>query len=271
MPNTKQKSKNESSRKRNPRRSTLQTPFAPVSMAYRAPQPGFRSLPPSEGADARYHGCDFVGQDSSLSASTSPGALYPLAAFYASAFPRLSVMADLFLRYRWKKLVYHFIGRSASTQAGVGAWASFILDANTNSLTVNTEAIIKNAKNALVLKGWESGRHEVEISACGPRWYNNDVDSVPFTPGNLCHFLPQTTANGDLSWDVYVEYDVEFCEPVAGATVTPLFKEKRDRKICKYLQEFSGKQKDANLTSEIEELRKKLRELEMSSTPGNVN
>lgn len=240
-------------------------------MAYRAPQPGLRSALPSAGADARYVGCDFIGQDSSLSASTSTGALYSLAAFNATGFPRLSVMADLFLRYRWKKLVYHFIGRSASTQAGVGAWASFILDSTTGTITVNTEAIVKNAKNALVLKGWESGRHEVEVSACGPRWYNNDLDSVPFSPGNVAHFLPQTTANGDLSWDVYVEYDVEFCEPVAGATVTPLFREKRDEKVRKSLLEFSGKQKEVNPSSQIEELRKKIRELEMSSTPGNQN
>ncbi len=172
-------------------------------------------------------------------------------------------MADLFLRYRWKKLVYHFIGKSASTQAGVGAWASFILDGNSTTITVNTEAIIKNAKNALVLKGWESGRHEVEVSAQGPRWYNNDADSVPFSPGNLAHFLPQTTANSDLSWDVYVEYDVEFCEPVAGATVTPLFREEREKKIRKSLLSPNGVQaEDSCRTTQIQELRKKLQELE---------
>lgn len=249
---------------------------APVALPYVGPKPSpfFRSKPPVQpGACVRYEGCDFIGAASSSSSAASTGALYSLGAFGAISFPRLSAIADVFLRYHWDSLKFHFIGKSASTQAGTGGFASFILDAATTNITVNTESIIKNAEGALVLKGWESGTHTVNVNAAGPRWYNNDVDAVPFTPGSLCQYIPQTTANADLSWDVYVEYAVEFAEPVAGATVTPLLKERKQRKLLEQLASF-GKPKVEipdieDLDKEITSLRKKICDLECRKTsPG---
>lgn len=204
--------------------------FAPVAKSYEAPRPRFESaIPVTPGASARYVGCDYIGNDSSSNSASSTGGLYAMAAFVAASFPRLSAIADVFLRYRFRRLRYFLIGKSASTQAGTGSWASFVIDATTTSITTNTEAIIKNAEGALVLKGWESGVHEVDVNAAGPKWYNCDGDSTPYNLGTFCHYLPQTTAAGDLSWDVYVEYDVEFAEAVAAATVTPLDRARKQK------------------------------------------
>lgn len=242
----------------------------PVAYAYKAPKPRFESkVPITSGASARYVGCDYVGAINSSSAAVNNGT-NSLAAFTASVFPRLSAIADVFLRYRYRSLKFHLIGRSASTQAGTGAFASFVLDGATSTITVNTEAIIKNAEGALVLKGWESGVHTVDVEAAGPKWYNCDADSVPFTPGALVQYIPQTTANNDLSWDLYVEYDVEFAEAVVGATVTPLFKERRDRKVQAFLDSFKKDHREVpdieDLDKEIALLRKKMYDLESKKT-----
>ncbi len=198
---------------------------APVSEPYIAPEPGFKSLPPlTKGASVRYVGCDYIGSDSSSSSAASTGSLYGLAALNSTTFPRLSNIADTFLKYRYNRLRFHMIGKSASTQAGTGAWASFVTDAAVTSITVNTEAIIKNAQGALVMKGWESGFHDVLVDIGGQKWYNTDQDTAEFTYGALAHYIPQTTASGDLSWDVYVEYDVEFGEAVSQSTVALLEK-----------------------------------------------
>lgn len=247
-------------------------PFgAPVALGYQKPQPRFISKPPVlPGACVCYEGCDFVSNVSSSSSAASTGSLSTLAPFNSNAFPRLYGIADLFLRYQFKKLVYHFIGKSASTQAGVGAFCSFVLDGATTTITVNTEAIVKNAEGALVLKGWESGNHVVNVAAAGPRWYNCDVDSVPFSPGNLVYYLPQTTANGDLAWDLYVEYEVEFAEPVAGATVTPLMRERKQRKLDELNRDFGKPKPDVpdieDLDKEIVNLRLKICDLEKQKT-----
>lgn len=249
MPNNKTSKKQIVSK--NAKRSTLlRSRAAPVAEPYLAPQPHLVSAAPqSRGACARYMGVDFVGQSSSQAAGATTGSMLQMTVTNSTAFPRLSAIADTFLRWKPRRLKYHFIGRSASTQAGVGAWASFVLDASTSTITVNTESIIKNAEGSLTLKGWESGVHVVDVAAMGPEWYNCDGDTVPFTLGNLCTYIPQTTANADLSWDIFVEYDVEFSEPVSGATVTAL-REKNRR--------LSEVQDIEDMPKQLEKLRKKL-------------
>lgn len=242
---------------RNPKRNGITKRQAPVAEPYIAPQPRFLSKTPQfPGASARYEGCDFAGATSSASAAPVSGALFALRALSSTTFPRLSAVADVFLRYRFRSLKFHFIGKSASTQAGVGAWGSFVIDTTTNTIAVNTESIIKNSEGALVLKGWESGVHEVKVEAAGQKWYNTDSDSLPFTYGDLCVYIPQTTANADLTWDVYVEYDCEFSEAVSGPTVALLREKERQR------QTTSTKTEEDSEWTAVERLKDRIKSLE---------
>jgi hypothetical protein len=145
-----------------------------------------------------------------------------------------------------------------------------VLDASTTSIVVNTETIVKNAEGALVLKGWESGSLDVNVDAAGTRWYNNDADTILSAVGAVCQFIPQTTNAADLSWDQYVEYEVEFAEPVAGATISPLTKERRDKKLQEFLSNMGKPRVEIpdieDLDKEITKLRKKLCDLECRKT-----
>lgn len=256
------------------RPKSKQRQVAVVSLPYNSPMkpiPRFVSLRPViPGACVAYSGCDYIGSVSSSASANSTGALSSLAAFSSSGFPRLFSIADLFLRFHWRKLRYHFIGKSASTQAGTGAFCAFVLDASTTSIVVNTETIVKNAEGALVLKGWESGSLDVNVDAAGTRWYNNDADTILSAVGAVCQFIPQTTNAADLSWDQYVEYEVEFAEPVAGATISPLTKERRDKKLQEFLSNMGKPRVEIpdieDLDKEITKLRKKLCDLECRKT-----
>jgi hypothetical protein len=222
---------------------------APVAEPYQAPQPSFRAKAPKEGS-ACYAGVDYVGNVGSSSSAASVGLLTDIYPTNANFCPRLAAIADVYLRYKWKKIILHFIGKSASTQAGAGAFSSLITDGSTSGITVNTEAIIKNTQGCLVVKGWESGRHRVDVEACGLKWYNTD-NSANNQIGGVVYYIPQTTANNDLSWDYYVEYEIEFDEAVAAATVNLLRTKRADQE----------KQRKTEVC-DIEDLGKQLKELQ---------
>lgn len=224
---------------------------APINMGYTAPRVHFTTdRPITKGACARYLGVDFAGTISSSSAAALTGSAYTITPASSSLFARLSAIQDVFLRWRLIRLRLHFIGRSASTQPGVGSFASFVLDTTSALINIATAQTIKNAEGCLTLKGWENGFHDVDCESAGVRWYNTDGDSLPSKMGTVGQYVPQTTANGDLSWDVFAEYDCEFAEAIDTSTVSPLMKEKQ--------AENKEEETTASLTEQLIQLRKKL-------------
>lgn len=198
----------------------------PIGEAYCAPKVHFQAKQPSKDADARYAGVDFAG---TLSSATSVATaiyeyIYPA---NATLFPRLNAIAKAFVRYRFKNLRFILHGKSASTQKGLGSFGSLVTDLLGGSIAVGSASVVKNSEGVLTLRGWETGGHEVAVDTTGLKWLINDTDAGATGEGSMLGFtfysIEATTAAGDLSWDLYVEYDVEFAEAwlPAGINMKP--------------------------------------------------
>lgn len=219
MPKKSSTPKQQNPPKRNPSRLLKKIKQVPVAESIQTPRPRFRATTPTQGGCAAYEGVDYVGSLGSLSASVTAGNYQAISPSNATLFPRLSAIADVFARYTIKKMKLHALGRSASTQAGNLALSSLMLDNDGTVIVANTEALIKNMEGCLVLRGWESGSHVVDCGALGLKWYNTDAGAMHQTIGAVFRYISQTTANNDLSWDLYVEYEVEFDEALAGGSI----------------------------------------------------
>jgi len=219
MPTKSSTKKQRNLQQKNPSRLLKQMKQVPVAASIQTPQPRFRAKPPTQGGCACYEGIDYVGSLGSSSSATTAGLYANINATNASLFPRLSAIADVFARYKIKKMILHVLGRSASTQAGNLALSSLMLDDSGSIITANTEGLIKNMEGCLVVRGWESGSHVVDTGALGLKWYNTDAGAILQQIGAIYRYIPQTTANNDLNWDLYVEYEVEFDEALAGGSI----------------------------------------------------
>jgi hypothetical protein len=258
-----------------PQKTTVRRTVAPVSVGFQPPEPSFRSVTPSKGC-AAYAGVDFIGQ---LSSTTSAQATSYLTMFCgdATAFPRLSGISKTFRRYYFKKLKYHLMGRSASTQKGNIGFSSMVDDHYAADASVNSETEVKNMQGCLVLKGWEGGTHVVDTGAQGFKWYTCDsgesADYI-FNPGFTYFAMPLTAAAGDLSWDVYVEYEIEF--DIAIASTINAFKRERTQKalIIDSKTNASAIVEDIEdmsvLLKQLKELEKKVSKLSTSGTTSAV-
>lgn len=212
------KTKSKIQKKKNP--AVRANASAPVSLPTTPIRVRMVMRPPSMGADQRVEGIDYLGTVSSTT-SLVAAVVYGIIPTNNTSFPRLSNQAKLFQQYRFKRLAYHFFGRSASTQKGnigVGAVVNYGFG---GTVTVSTEAQVKNLEDALVLKGWEDGKYVVRCR--DETWLACDNDAlssnIGSSLGNLYYTIPATTAAGDLAWDSYVEYDIEFRGMAASGSV----------------------------------------------------
>lgn len=228
MPKKSSTPKQQNPPKRKPSRLQKKIKQVPVAESIQTPRPRFRAATPTQGGCAAYEGVDYVGSLGSLAASVTAGIYQGISPSNLTLFPRLSAIADVFARYTIKKMKLHALGRSASTQAGNLALSSLMLDNDGTVIVANTEALIKNMEGCLVLRGWESGSHVVDCGALGMKWYNTDVGALHQTIGAIYRYISQTTANNDLNWDLYVEYEVEFDEALAGGSINLSRKTKPD-------------------------------------------
>lgn len=172
-----------------------------------------RVLPPSRrGSDVRVVGRDY---SMAVNSATSAAATAQVITMNSTLFPRLVQQAYLYQNYRFNRLSFLFVGRSASTQKGNIGVGSIISLRDTGSYTVDTEAAVKNLENAVVIQGFLTGSHEVPIGESALNWYpvydasGTAGDSLQRI-GTLFWWITATTAAGDLSWDLYVDYDIEF-------------------------------------------------------------
>ena len=192
-----------------------------------APRPkvcqSFRA-PAHKGSEGRVTGVDFVGKYSS-SASNYTIVPFALNARNESVFPRLSAIATVWRRYYFKSLRFHLFGIAAATQRGYTAMSSLVTDDLATLITPTTESQILNQEQVAIGRPWSYVVHVVNLGGLGLEWYTCDSGdgSSEFGEyiGRAFLGIPQTTTESDIEIQVYVEYDVEFCQRVA-ATLDPI-------------------------------------------------
>jgi len=182
---------------------------APLSLGYVQPPVGMRSAAPTKpGAEVRFIGCDYVGSVSAqIAATDNPFSLDP---FFAATFPRLNVVAGIFGKYSYNKLRFYVIGKAASTLPGD---MTSVTVYNAGGGPVLTEGQVKNRYGQTTSKFWENHLHHVDPKKATVPWYITSeaggVDEVIF---GFYHFFTEAAAAITPVADIFVEYDVEFCE-----------------------------------------------------------
>jgi hypothetical protein len=197
---------------------------APLAMDVSRPKvtQSFKT-PAHKGSEGRVVGVDFVGTFGSLSSAYSI-TTFDINARNPTLFPRLSAIASVWRRYFPKKVRFHLFGISAATQEGYTAMSSLVTDDLATLSTPTTEAQILNQENVAVGRPWSCVTHDVNLGGLGLDWYTSDVASGSGEFGEYIgrSFLgiPQTTADNDILIQVYVEYDMEFCQRIAASLVS---------------------------------------------------
>ncbi len=195
---------------------------APLAIDMSRPVIGqsFKS-PSRKGSEGRVTGVDFVGTvDSTTSYAITT---YTINARNSTLFPRLSAIAGVWRRYVPTKVKFHLFAISAATQRGYVSMSSLVTDDLSTLATPSTESQILNQENVAVGRPWSYCCHTVNLAGMGLRWYSTD------TTGGTTEFgeyvgraflgIPGTTAAADIQVQVYVEYDMEFCQRIASSLV----------------------------------------------------
>jgi hypothetical protein len=92
-----------------------------------------------------------------------------------------------------------------------------------------TEAQILNLDNVSNGRPWSVAVHDVPLSAGGLKWYSCDPAASTGAYGEYVGVtylgLPVTANAGDIIVQLYVEYDVEFCQRIAAGLISavPVF------------------------------------------------
>lgn len=183
--------------------------MSPLAFQPSIPKVGYRHMIARDGADASVAGCDYVGSVASSAAAVTISA-YVLNPGNTTLFPRLSAMADTFMRYRFRKLRAFLVGRASATQSGLVSMASIAYELG-NPAQPTTQAEVNNIKDVSLIKPWGCGSHDVDLKVLGLQW--NSVDGTAGTgdfSGRLWIATPQTAVAGDITWDLWIMYDVDF-------------------------------------------------------------
>lgn len=176
--------------------------------------------PTHKGSEGRVTGVDFVGKYNSSSLSYTIQT-FALNARNATVFPRLSAIATVWRRYYFRRLRFHLFGIAAATQRGYTAMSSLVTDDLATLITPSTESQILNQEQVAIGRPWSYVCHEVNLGGLGLEWYTCDAGDGASEFGEYIGraFLgiPQTTTDADIEIQVYVEYDVEFCQRIAAS------------------------------------------------------
>lgn len=188
---------------------------APVSLGYVQPPVGMKSAAPSRpGGEVRFTGCDYIG---SLSAGVSSSDnAYALTPAIAGTFPRLEAVSTIFGKYAWNKLKFYVIGKAASTLAG-DMTSVPVYDGTAGGGALN-ESQVKNRSGQVTSKFWENHVMAVDCKKATVPWFNTDSSAVvggTYTDVSVFgwyHIFLEAVASAAAVADVFVEYDIEFCE-----------------------------------------------------------
>jgi hypothetical protein len=183
---------------------------APVSLGYVQPPVGMRSLAPVRpGGEVRFTGCDYIGSVSA--GTTAADNIYSLNPLVAATYPRLQAIATIFGKYAYNRLRFYVIGKAASTQPGDMTSVTVYEEGGSNALT---EAQVKNRYGQTTSKFWENHQHMVDPKKATVPWFPMDAFDASSSIGvfGWYHFFTEAVAAAIPVADIFVEYDIEFCE-----------------------------------------------------------
>jgi hypothetical protein len=195
---------------------------APVAYGQTSPAVGMRSDKPTRsGGEVRFLGCDYLGPVSTSTSAyvTTSYQVSPLGtAGNTAAFPRLSAVGSIFGKYAFNRLRYYVVGKAASTLAG-DMTSAFVYEGGFNPLSVATEVSLKNRYGQATSKFWENHVMEVDCRKATIPWFINADDETAASDTNTFGYyfigLEPTSSGVSAVADIFVEYDVEFCEAKA--------------------------------------------------------
>jgi hypothetical protein len=166
-------------------------------------------------------GIDYVGTFSS--ATTFSLTTFNLNPRITAVFPRLSGIATVWRRYFFRKLRFHLFGINAATQSGYTAMSSLVTDDLATLVTPSSESQVLNMENLAIGRPWSYVVHTVNLGGLGLEWYTTDTtaSSSEFGEaiGRAFLALPATTSVADIRVQIYVEYDIEFCQRISSDLV----------------------------------------------------
>jgi len=204
-------------RQRGNRGQRIDLPAAPVSLGYGRPNVSMRSAAPSRaGGEVRIVGCDYIG--SITADTTATDGYYELNPTNATTFPRLNAMAEVFGKYAFNRLRFYAVGKAASTQPG-DMTSVTVYDGRAGGAALS-ESQVKNRFGQVTSKFWENHVHEVDTRKATVPWFlcqvpsGNDSDTTTF---GWYHFFTEAVATASPVADIFVDYDIEFCEAQAVA------------------------------------------------------
>lgn len=206
------KKKNSNRRRGDGRGRGADLPFAPNSLAYKSmPNTLFTTKAPSRpGAQARYVGCDYIA---SVSAQTTAAVtVYPIDPDNGTTFPRLSAIAGVFGKYIFNSLRVCVVAKAASTLPGTMTSVP-IYEGTAAGATGLTLAQARNRESQVTSKFWENHECIIDCNKQNVKWFEmaSDVasDTVRF---GYYQFLTEAVAATSAVGDLFIEYDIEFCE-----------------------------------------------------------
>jgi hypothetical protein len=199
-----------------PRGNGADLPFAPNSIAYQSmPTPKIMSDKPTRpGAQVRYIGCDYIGSINTITTAALDN-VYTIFPDNTTCFPRLSAMGSVFGKYIFNKLSFHVIGKAASTQSGtmtsVPVYEGYATGAN--PLTVLQA---RNRESQVTSKFWENHVMTYDCKKQPVTWFEQAGGQDTAVAGYF-HFITEQTAAVIAAADLFVCYDIEFCESKAAS------------------------------------------------------
>jgi hypothetical protein len=175
--------------------------------------------PSTPGGEAGVTGTDYIGTFYSLSSADlfERFALNPLD---DTTFPRLGAIASVWRRYKFKRIRFWLFGIAAATQPGFVAMASLVTDDLAKEVLPTNEGEILNMENCAVGRPWSVICHDVGCQDAGLQWYTadstpSDASTFGQALGNAFLYIPTTTTDKDIPIQIWIEYEVDFCQRVA--------------------------------------------------------
>jgi hypothetical protein len=192
---------------------------APVAYGYTNPPVGMRSAAPTRpGSEVRFTGCDYLGSVSAITSAIDNS--YALSAYAAGTFPRLTSVASIFEKYAWNKLRFYVVGKAASTLAG-DMTSVCVYEGDTAGGAQLTESQAKNRFGQVTSKFWENHVMTIDCKKATVPWFTSTQVETNDATSNFgwYHLFTEAVAATTPVADVFVEYDVEFCDSKAAADV----------------------------------------------------
>jgi len=170
-----------------------------------------------KGSACRFQGCDYLGV--LTSSTTTPDIFHqPIYPGSSTVFPRLLSLALIFGKYNFNRLRFSVVGDAPSTLGGAITLTPVYESNGTSSPMSIVDA--RNREQQETRKFWEDFAMDFDCGKATVPWFilpgEGSGTSDPFVNyyGEI-HVVADTTAVATPVGQLFVEYDVEFCEAIA--------------------------------------------------------